>query len=156
MPLKTWVKDPDQILASLGPTLYMYAPGAATAENRKAMIAAVDRFVESTSGSVSFLMHLTAQSKPPPADERREVKAAFDRCGQRLAGIAIVVEADGFAGSVLRSAVTMIFAMNRGGFQSKVFRDIKGASAWLADKQGVSPQILEELAREGQREFLAG
>ena len=155
MSLRTWVKDQDQILASSGQVLYMYAPGTATDVNRRRMVDAIESFASSSEGKFGFLMHLTQHSKPPPASERKDLKEMFRRLGPRLSGVAVVVEADGFAGSVLRSAVTMLFVTNRGGFPAKVFAHPAEAAAWLSARQQLKAAALETLVREGQEEFRA-
>jgi hypothetical protein len=151
--LKVWGKDSDQILASAGTTLYMYAPGSANSDHLRLLADTLGDFAEACPERFGFLLHLTKVSAPPPAEDRHRIREAFNRVGARLAGIAIVVEAEGFTGSVLRSAVTTVFVMNRGGFRSKVFPEVNAAAAWLAVQQGVESRQVLDLVSRGQREF---
>lgn len=140
MPVRIWDRDLDHVQASNGPVFYTYTRGTARSENIRSMVKNLDRFAAENPGKFSYLFHVTSGAKPPSGDDRSETTAAFNRHAERLNGVAVVIEASGFSGSVLRSAVTMVFSFYRKGFELKTFEDLASAASWLAAKQNLRPE----------------
>lgn len=147
---RVWDRDSQHIQASVDSVYYTYTMGDARPENIDSMVNNLATFVRTNEGQVAYLFHVVAGAKPPSNEDRARTTAMFNRHAAKLSGVAIVIEASGFAGALLRSAVTMVFGMTRRGFETRTFEDVISAGHWLAQRQGVPASEIIAMAAEAR------
>jgi hypothetical protein len=151
MTTKIWEQDESHVQCSFGNVFYTYTRGNASPERITKMVRSLDAFLkEHRGGKVGYLFHVVAGASPPSNEDRERVTEMFNKQSERLAGVAVVVEAAGFSGAMLRSAVTMVFVMTRRGFESRTFEDVHSAAAWLAPRCGTTANEIVRAAGEAR------
>ena len=136
---RTWDQDEEHVQASFGPIFYTRTIGKAKPSNVRSMVANFHNFVRESEGPVGYILHLGADSTPPDGEDRPKVSDMFNRNAARLAGVAIVIDAQGFKGAMIRSTVTMAFSIARRGYESSTFDDVIKAAGWLSPRVNMSP-----------------
>lgn len=135
---RIWDQDDEHVQASFGPLFYTRTIGVAKPANVRTMVANLNTFARESECQIGYILHLGANSTPPDGDDRPRVWDMFNRNAARLAGVAIVVDAQGFKGSMIRSTVTMAFSISRRGYESSIVDDMVKASSWLGPRLGMS------------------
>lgn len=151
-----WDHDADHVQASLDRVYYTYTRGNASRQNIDSMVRNLDQFVRQTNEPIGYVFHVVAGAKPPSDEDRERVTQMFNKHGTRLLGVAVVVEAAGFSGAMLRGAVAMVFTLTRKGFQSKTFEDTAGAAGWISTLAGGSPSELQLFMNQARGIVLEG
>lgn len=95
---------------------------------------------------LGYVLHLAPTASAPSVTDGARTTTMFNKYALRLAGVAIVVEANGFAGAALRSAVTMVFVMNREGFKTRTFAHPNAAASWLAHLLHIDASVITGLS----------
>ena len=153
---RVWDLDADHIQVSEGRVFYTFSSGAATHANMKSMIRNVHDFVHASDLPVGYVLHLSSNARPPISQDRDRATAMFNACGTRLAGVALVVDASGFTGALLRGASNAVFIMQRRAFTPRVFESIQDAADWLAPKVNMLPAQVVMLARRTREHLSTG
>lgn len=145
---RIWDHDADHVQASLDGVYYTFSRGDARPENIDSMVSNLDSFARQRDGKFGYIFHVVAGARPPSSSDRSKTTAMFNKHAARLSGVAIVIEADGFAGAMLRSAAHMVFAMSRKGFDSKTFDSVQSAAEWIAERQRTRAHALLNLVSD--------
>jgi hypothetical protein len=132
---------------------YTWSEDQASPENIRAMIQNLYDFCAANQPPMGYILHLATTARPPSAEDRIRSTEAFNRCAARLAGVAIVLDAKGFAGALLRSAVNAVFFIKRQGFTPRVFESVHLAADWLGAKTFTPSGNIVELARYARDRF---
>ena len=143
---RIWDQDDEHVQASFGPVFYTRTIGVAKSANIRTMVANLNSFVRESEGQVAYILHLGENSTPPDGEDRPKVWDMFNRSAARLAGVAIVIDAKGFKGSMIRSTVTMAFSISRRGYESSIVEDMIKASSWIGPRVSMSQSEILALA----------
>ncbi|HET9959126.1 MAG TPA: hypothetical protein VFQ61_31765 [Polyangiaceae bacterium] len=143
-----WDLDTNHVQATQGQVFYTYSKGEASSSNIRSMVNNLDAFARETKLPIGYVLHLVSSAKPPASEDRELTTAMFNRHAGRITGLAVVIEADGFTGAALRSAVTMVFMMTCRGFPTRTFPNIRAAADWLAERQRVPAAEIIRLSEE--------
>lgn len=143
---RVWDVDRDHVQASQGSVFYTYSQGQARRENIDSMVRNLVEFAGHSRKPIGFILHVVASASPPSPEDGARVTATLNKHAAKILGVATVVEAQGFAGAVLRGAVAMVFILNRGPFKTRTFEDVTHAAYWLAGLLHVPRQEILELA----------
>ena len=143
---KVWDQDDEHIQASLGNVFYTRTIGFAKPENVASMLANLDNFVRESSAPVGYILHLGAQSTPPEGADRPKIWEMFNKNAKSLAGLAVVIDAEGFKGSMIRSTVTMTFSIYRRGYESSTFDNMISGANWLSPRVNMTQSELVSFA----------
>jgi len=135
---RIWDQDNEHVQASFGPVFYTRTIGVAKPANIRTMVANFNTFVRESQGQIGYILHLGSDSTPPVGDDRSKVSDMFNLNASRLAGLAIVIDAQGFKGAMIRSTTTMAFSIVRRGYDSNTCEDMIKASSWLGPRVGIS------------------
>lgn len=152
-PPKVWAVDRDHIQASEQRIFYTWSCGQASPENMRSMVSNLMAFVEATPAPLGYVLHLASSARPPTSEDRIRATNAFNECGPRLAGVAIVLDATGFASALLRGAVNAVFFIQRQGFTPRIFDSIQAAADWLGPKTRTLPANIVALARHAREQM---
>lgn len=143
-----WDRDANHVQAALGQIFYTYSKGEASSGNIRSMVTNLDNYAKQGSLSFGYILHLVSTARPPALEDRDLITAMFNKHGGRLSGLAVVIEAEGFAGAALRSAVTMVFMMTCRGFPTRTFSTLRAAAEWLSERQRVPTSEIIRLTEE--------
>lgn len=152
-PMKVWALDHNHIQASEGRVFYTWSGGQASPENIRSMVDNLLEYVEGNQPPLGYVLHLAQNARPPASEDRVRATSAFNQCAGRLAGIAIVLEATGFASALLRGAINAVFFIQRQGFTPRVFDSIQSAADWLGPKTHTLPANIVALARHAREKM---
>jgi hypothetical protein len=150
---RTWDQGEDHIQVTIGSVFYTYKSGSSHVDK---VLRNLSAFVLENAGPVGYLFHVVPGANPPSADERARTTEMFNRHASKLSGVAVVIEATGISGALVRSAVTMVFDMTRRDFETRTFEDVVAASAWLAPKQWMGAAELVTASAEARAALAAG
>ena len=154
-PIHVWDIDSGHVQASSQRVYYTYSRAEASPRNIDSMVANLEDFVRASKRPVGYLLQLSAKARPPSAADRNRVTQMFNDCAYRLAGVAVVVEAEGFSGALLRSALTTVFTISRKGFVVRIFASVKDAAGWLASSLGTEASDIVDLADDARERLKA-
>ena len=150
-PVRIWEQDDSHVQVSFGNVFYTYTRGSADSGRIASMVRSLEQILkERPSEKIGYLFHVVAGASPPSSEDRERVTEMFNKHASRLSGVAVVVEAAGFSGAMLRSAVTMVFVMTRRGFESRTFEDVHMAAGWRAPRVGMPAGEIVRLAGEAR------
>jgi hypothetical protein len=90
-----------------------------------------------------YLVLLRTDVPPPPETARALIRRLFQEFGKVARAGAMVVEGQGFAGSALRSVLTMLILAARPGYPLKVFSTVSEACDWLASQLAATVDAVE-------------
>lgn len=93
---------------------------------------------------LALIIYLTPAAKPPDARARKQYTELMHRNAPGANGVAYVVPAKGFAGSIQRSVLVGINAVTRNAMATTVVADHRAAQAWF-EGQGVRSSDAIEL-----------
>ena len=153
---RIWERRDEHIQVSVGSVFYTYTMGDARSANIDRMVANLAAFIREREGSVGYLFHVVAGAMPPSTEDRARTTEMFNAHAAKLSGVAVVIEATGSSGTLLRSAVTMVFDMTRREFETRTFEDVVAASAWLAPKQAMSASDIVTTGAEARAALVEG
>ena len=134
-----WEIDSGHIQFSHERVYYTCSRGEATPHNIDSMVANLQAFVKQQRAPVGYILEVASGARPPSASDRARVTAAFNRCAPQIAGVALILGAQGFPAALLRSALTMVFMMSRRGFPVSSFEKTEDAAQWLGPKVNLAP-----------------
>lgn len=101
--------------------------------------------------SVGCVVVLGPSTTPPPADVRGEIPKLLLEIVPGVAGLAMVIEGDGFRVAALRAVFTGFLLLRRLPYEASVFGSVRDALGWIGPKVGVDPadaaQQIEALRR---------
>jgi hypothetical protein len=130
--LTVYSREPSHVVAAVGRCLVHITIERTTATTvgilRRALADLSDQ--HATFGFLCVL-EPSAQLVMEP-DVREGVNAFARRYSERFSGAAIVYEVPGFQATVVRSIVTAVNLASRATHPTKVFDDLRAATAWLA------------------------
>jgi hypothetical protein len=129
---------------------YAYSIASATRDNIVSLSRNLEAFAQSSDAPIGYILHAAADARPPSADDRADALGVFDSVASRLAGVALVVDTKGCSGGVLRSALTLAFALKRQGCVTRTFESVDGAAQWLGPLVGVPPVEIAAATRQAR------
>lgn len=141
---------------TIGSVFYTYKSRNSQANMVDRMLRNLSAFVTENTGPVGYLLHVVPGADPPSADERARTTEMFNRHAANLSGVAVVIEAAGISGALVRSAVTMVFDMTRRDFETRTFDDVVAASAWLGPKQWMGASEIVTASAEARAALMEG
>lgn len=113
-PVEIHYRDPVLVLVSWEDFFFQHWRSEGEVAHVRRMFEAHRRFVRSRPGPTYSMAHVRIHSLKPPDEAMREVMRQHqDEVGPTLAGTVTVIEADGFAGAVLRGVVSSLALLNR-------------------------------------------
>lgn len=152
-PRRIWDTDTGHIQVSEDRVYYTCSIGGASSQNIASLVHNVREFVRASDEPVAFILHVSGTARPPSGEDRRRATEAFNACAPRLAGVALVVDATGFSGALLRSALTMVFMIARKGFAARIFENITDATDWLGPLVDMEPKAILSLVRSAREQL---
>lgn len=120
-----------------------YTVGPATGANIESLVRNFDAFAASSPRPVGFVLVTKASTRPPEAEHRRAVQNLMNRNAEKIACVAMCIEASGFSGSIIRSVAAAIFVLPNPGYPVKFFSNPEEAAGWVAERAGGSPADLK-------------
>ncbi|MFT5353427.1 MAG: hypothetical protein ACI9KE_000625 [Polyangiales bacterium] len=112
----------------------LYTLGEASSDNIHKLVTHFDRFATSARGDIACIIITGAATSPPDGDDRRKVANVMAKHRARLKGLAIVLQAEGFRGAIIRSVAAGIFILPNPGYPTKFFAKPGDSSAWVAER----------------------
>lgn len=141
--LNIYLDDVTGVVATWGPVIFIvWRAHHSTAPIEAAELAVPDLVARYGGDRRLFYVHRApggAQVKSTP----RVMEAAmahFERVDARVAAAAVAIEADGFAGSIIRSVTAGVLLVRKTAVRSASFKDARDGVRWLgAMSPGISP-----------------
>ncbi|HEV8244395.1 MAG TPA: hypothetical protein VGP93_01370 [Polyangiaceae bacterium] len=135
--------DPHHATGVLGNVIISYSiaePNMAYLEN---WIAGAQKLAVANE-LIACMTVIDSDAKPPSDAIRLEIKKTFASFGEKITGVAQVVEGKGFVAAAKRAAVSMIMLLARVPFPISCFGEVTEAAIWLCGQmQGANPQRLD-------------
>lgn len=122
-----------------------YTVGPATGSNIQSLVRNFDRFAKESPGPVGFMLATKASTRPPEAEHRRMVQDVMNRNAEKIACVAMCIEATGFTGSIIRSVAAAIFILPNPGYPVKFFSTPAEAVPWVARSVDLSARDVQEM-----------
>lgn len=134
------VSAPSGCLVIASPHLFISViDGEPTVEGSLAQSACAKTLLDKPARSVGCLVVLGPSTTPPAPSVRKEIMNRLLEIVPFSAGLAMVVEADGFRGAALRGVFTSFLMVRRLPYQAEVFRDTRSALEWLSRTLRIDP-----------------
>ena len=100
-------------------------------------------------GKTAFLCVVEPKAEPPDEAERKASAQMITSQGENLAGVACVIEGNGFRAAITRTVLSGVVFMIRTPSPIKLFDGVRVAAPWLA--RWVGRSALPDLEREVER-----
>ena len=138
-----------------GKLLVVRSLGPAHRETIDLVYDTLQSMMQKTTGQVGFALITGAEAMPPEGDDRKRVSDLLKEHADRIAGVGMVMLAQGFRGAIVRSAASALFVLPRPGYTTKIFGDEASCAQWLAGRMTESEREIVECL-QATREVFAG
>jgi hypothetical protein len=147
---RVWDADSRHVQVTCNRLYYAYSIASATRDNIASLSRNLAAFAQSSDQPIGYILHAAADARPPSADDRADDVDVFDTVASRLVGVALVVDTKGCSGAVLRSALTLAYALKRQGCATRTFESVDGAAQWLGPLVGMPPEEIAAVTRQAR------
>lgn len=127
-----------------GPLFLLYTVAEASTQNINKLVANFDAFASAADGPIGFVMITASSTRPPNGTDRAKLTKVWGKHSDKLQGLAVILRASGFVGSVLRSAAAAIFVIPNLGFPTKFYGEPEESVGWLSARVGVAPSLVRD------------
>ena len=138
-PIRVVSKSADHCQLILANVFLTYTTGPATDEHISALVVGLDKFFAELPAATNgaYILVTRGTARPPEGSSRQKVEEAFARHSRRLCAAAIVVEASGFSGAVLRTVASTLFLLSQRGFPARFFALRAECVPWISKATGL-------------------
>ena len=131
----------------------LYTLAEASPDNIRKVVLNIDRFATSASGPIGIIMITSVDTRPPGGDDRRAVTDVLRKHSGKLQGLAVILQAGGFKGAVIRSVAAGIFVMPNPGFPTKFFGKPMECTTWMAGRVGATAGKVQDAIDYALKQF---
>lgn len=137
-PVEIVFRDDTHCQCVSGNLYVLYTLGEASSDNIQKLVTHFDLFATRARGDIACLIVTGAATSPPDGGDRKKVAAVMAKHKEKLKGLGIVLQAEGFKGSIIRSVAAGIFILPNPGYPTKFFAKPFDAVTWVTDQIGVT------------------
>lgn len=143
-PVAIHYRDPVLVLASWEDFFFQHWRDEGRVEHVRRMFDEHQRFVRSRPTGTYSMAHIRIHSLKPPDEAMREVMRQHqEEVGPVIAGTVTVIEADGFAGAVLRGVVSGLSLLNRTAAKQQVQKTALDGMRYLVSRRPASAAAVD-------------
>jgi hypothetical protein len=137
-PVRVVSKSKDHCQLVQANVFLTYTTGPADA-HIPALVDGLDKFFAELPAPMNgaYILVTRGTARPPEGEARRMVEEVFARHSRRLSAAAIVVEASGFTGAVLRTVASTLFLLSQRGFPARFFALRAECVPWVSKATGM-------------------
>jgi len=121
------------LVASSGSLLLAWAMGPPSVGDLEALQNHARALASRFPSGIGFLLCLSEDARPPPADQRDAVVKCLKTLGPSLRALGCAVPGQGFAAAAKRGALSLVLMAAKLPTVSKTFGDIRQALSWTFD-----------------------
>lgn len=136
-----------------GNIFVLYTLAEASSENIDKLVENFDAFAKEATGPVGCVLITSIDTRPPEGEDRKKVTGIWGKHSAKLQGLAIVLQAKGFKGAVIRSVAAGIFVMPNPGFPTKFFGKPYECEKWMATKTQIPESKVHDAIEFALKQF---
>lgn len=143
-PVEIHYRDPVLVLASWEDFFFQHWRREGEVDHVRRMFETHKRFVRSRPAPTCSMAHIRIHSLKPPDDAMRDVMREHqDEVGPFIGGSVTIIEADGFAGAVLRGVVSGLQLLNRTAAKQQVHKTALDGVRYLVARRPPSATAID-------------